>query len=665
MVERKQQAPDLARRLGSVLRSAQDRNLGLRAVRAGLLSSHELSGPLGAEELLRGKGVAAERIKELQDELDREDYALFRPDRKMPPEVVAVLGESDRRLAEFVRVSRVGQGGIGEVWKAWDARLGRWVAIKLPMATPDQDRASERFSRVVSIHRVAEENGRCFIVMQYVEGNPLRGMKLELRKALEILRDVGHAVHYAHEQGVIHRDLKPANIVIGADGRAFVLDFGLAHLQEAGRVQSREGLVAGTASYMSPEQARGEPAARERATDIYALGATLYETVTGRPPFDGATFAETLQKVLYNELESPRDLVPSLPRDVETVILKAMDKDPRRRYATAKEFADDLDRCLRAEPISAGAITRTLRRSMKRNRRVVVVAAVAILAAAAYQGWLWSVEHTRRGEAEALEREKGREKDRDIQGIRDVAKLSIQAMLTLRRAGANERIVEFLSKLEADCASAREKGIASPELEWLLGCGYRAAMEDAKALEAQERALALSPHYGPALYERAILSRGLPGPALDPKAVVKLAALDVRTLAAIRAGSRADLEKIVVEDPSRVEAWEALVRLLRMGSDITVPHKGREEIFRKADEVLTRALAVDRGYLPFWTARADVRGRRAEVLGDMGRDPVKEFLAAEDDCTQVLKFHPAADAWVARALLRTRRESPEGVRPGG
>src|SRR5579859_930171 len=322
--------------------------LGRRAVRAGLLTEAEVGGPFQVDELLLMNGVPPERIKALHDEVDRDDYALFRPDRAMPPEVAEVLAEPDRRMAEFIRVSRLGQGGIGEVWKAWDSRLGRWVALKLPMASPDQDGAAERFSRealaaarlthpnIVSIHRVAEENGRCFIVMQYVEGQSLRATKLDLGRALETMRDVALAVHYAHEQGVIHRDLKPGNIVIGPEGRPFVLDFGLAHLEQAGRVQSREGLVAGTAAYMSPEQARGEAGARERATDVYSLGATLYEIVTGRAPFDGASFAETLEKVLHREPPSPRSILPTLSVDVEAVILKAMDKDPRRRYASAR-----------------------------------------------------------------------------------------------------------------------------------------------------------------------------------------------------------------------------------------------------------------------------------------------------------------------------------------
>jgi len=675
VAERKQASPDLARRLGSVLRSAQDRNLGRRAVRAGLLTEQDLSGPIGVEELLRVKGVPAERIRELQDELDREDYALFRPDRAMPPEVSAVLGEPERRLAEFVRVSRLGQGGIGEVWKAWDTRLGRWVALKLPMAAPDAEQAAERFSRealaaarlshpnIVSIHRVAEENGRCFIVMQYVEGKSLRGMKLELAKALEIMRDVASAVHYAHEHGVIHRDLKPGNIVIGVDGRPFVLDFGLAHLQEAGRVQSREGLVAGTASYMSPEQARGEPAARERATDVYSLGASLYELVAGRAPFEGASFAETLQKVLNNDLEPPRALNPSLPRDVETVILKAMEKDPQRRYATAKALSEDLERCLKGEPILAGALGHTIRRSVRRNRGLLWAGAAAILLFGAWRAWLWTGENAARAEAEA----RAREKDRELRGICDMANLSIQAMLRLRRAAANEGMGEFFSKVESACASAKQKGHHSPELDWLLGRGYRALMEDAKALESQERALAANPAYAPSLYEKFVLltiNLALPG-RLSEAETAELAKLrghdelDQRTLEGMFAQSngenpraRAILEKVVAQDPGRMEAWETLARTyLPPFVELSAPRE-QEEAYRKAEEVLNLAVAQDRGYLPLLMKRGRLRSSRAEVLRHTGKDPLQVFQSAEDDFERAIKMRPAVDAYTARARLR-------------
>jgi serine/threonine protein kinase len=656
---------DLARRLGGVLRGAQNRNLGLRAVRAGLIADADLAGPFQVEELLQMKGVAPEKIKELREEMDREDYALFRPDRAMPHEVSEVLGEPERRHAEFIRISRLGQGGIGEVWKAWDTRLGRWVALKLPTATPDQEGAAERFSRealaaarlthpnIVSIHRVAEEGGRCFIVMQYVEGKSLRGATLEPRKALEVLRDVALAVQYAHEQGVIHRDLKPGNIVIGTDGRPFVLDFGLAHLQQAGRVQSREGLVAGTASYMSPEQARGEAGARERATDIYSLGATLYEIVTGRPPFDGNSFAETLEKVLHREPESPRKVNPAISPDLDTVILKAMDKDPRRRYASAKDLADDLDRCLRDVPVAArrSAFSRRMRVGVRQNPWLIWVAAGLLLAGLGAAAWRSVSESNAIATAT-------KERDREIKATSDMARLSIDAMLTLRRAGANEGMKDFLARIELAMETAKAKAYLTPELESLLGKAYRVAMMSEKALECQERALGAAS----AVYERIILKLPEASEQLQKVAFGMPEGLDASTLKgfyALSAGNpdaaRQDLEKVVAQDPGRAEAWEllALASLPRLCDK--APLKEQESGSLKAEEVLTRALKLDQGYLPFWSRRAMLRSKLARLLSETGRDPVLAFQGAEEDWGQSLRLRPSVAAYVARAKVRTQQ----------
>jgi serine/threonine protein kinase len=664
---------DLARRLGGVLRSAQDKALARRAVRAGLLSEADLTGPFQVDELLHMKGVAPERIKELHDEIDRDDYALFRPDRAMPPEVAEILAEPDRRMAEFIRVSRLGQGGIGEVWKAWDSRLGRWVALKLPMAAPDQDGAAERFSRealaaarlthpnIVSIHRVAEENGRCFIVMQYVEGQSLRGSKLDLGRALETMRDVALAVHYAHEQGVIHRDLKPGNIVIGPDGRPFVLDFGLAHLEQAGRVQSREGLVAGTAAYMSPEQARGEAGARERSTDVYSLGATLYEIVTGRAPFDGASFAETLEKVLHREPPSPRSILPTLSVDVEAVILKAMDKDPRRRYASAREFADELDRCLRQEPVAArrSAFSRRMRVGIRQNPWLAWVGAGLLLAAAAAGAWRSVSESNALASA-------ARERDRESQAAADMLRLSIDAMLTLRRAGANDGMKEFLSRIESTAAVSRKKEHWTPQLESLLGVAYRNAMMNGKALECQERALAVSPDLPQAVYERIILWSQDPSlVSAHSRELEKVRAsfgdspdgLTLQGLSALLLGNpeaaREMLEKVVSADSARVEAWDLLARSNLARFPSLAPPQEQEVGCARAEEVLTRALKLDRGYVPFWMSRGERRQDLARIRKDTGRDPTLQFQGAEEDFSQALRLHPSVAAYVTRAAART------------
>ncbi|MBV8881704.1 MAG: serine/threonine protein kinase, partial [Planctomycetaceae bacterium] len=209
----------------------------------------------------------------------------IRSSRPMPPEVEAAKADPKNNLGPYVLVKEVGKGGMGRVYHAWDENVGRYVAVKVITTEDQSDR--ERFVReaqiagrlhhpsIATVYQAGEQGTRGYIAMQFIEGGPIDGQKLPLLSSLAMIRDAAHALSYAHEQGVIHRDLKPGNIVIGADGRPFVLDFGLAHLQQAGRVQSREGLVAGTAAYMSPEQARGESGARERATEIYSLGATL------------------------------------------------------------------------------------------------------------------------------------------------------------------------------------------------------------------------------------------------------------------------------------------------------------------------------------------------------------------------------------------------------
>ena len=663
---------DLAKRLGNVLRGAQDQKLGHRAVRAGLLSDEECAACLakengGIEALLRSKGIQNDQIHRLKEEIAREDFALFKPDRPPPAEVLAAGNDPERRLAEFVLVSRLGQGGIGEVWKAWDMRLGRWVAIKLPVATPDQEEIAKRFTRealaaarlshpnIVSIFRVAEEGGRTFIVMQYVEGKVLTDLRLGLREALGVLESVSLAVHYAHEQGVIHRDLKPGNIMVGADGRAFILDFGLAHLQEAGRAHSRDNLVAGTAAYMSPEQARGEPGARERATDIYSLGATLYEAVTGRPPFEGVSFAGTLEKVLYRDAAAPRVLNPSVPRDVETVILKAMDKDPRRRYATARELAEDLDRCRRGDPVAARptSFTRTLRRGLRKHPRASSLAGVFVVGLMALLLWAGVESH--------------RERQRRVESFRERAQDALQAVLALRRVGANDGMADFAARLEESYRETVARAPGAAEVDHLLGRVERAGLEDALAIGFQRRALEKDPEFAPALYEQIVLlSRRGPrgrdeivraGERLRLEKLGPAESLTTRGILAFCKGevirSRELLEKAIAADPSLVEAWEALARSwLSIGP--YAPPASQEEAYREAVESLTRAIERDRGYVPHWIARGKARGAKAVLLSETGQEPDIEFQSAEDDFTEALKLRVSAETLIQRAMLRAR-----------
>ncbi len=652
--------PDLFGRLGGVLRGAQDLSLGRRAVRAGLLTDMELArrGDRPVEDLLRARGVAPEEVRRLRTEIDREDFELFRPHRRPPPEAEAVLGDPDRRRAEFVLVEPLGRGGLGEVWKSWDTRLGRWVALKLPDPGPDPEATSSRFSRealaaarlshpnIVSIYRVAEDHGRPFIVMQYIEGQSLARLRLHVREAVETLRLVALAVHHAHEQGVVHRDLKPGNIMVAPDGRPFVLDFGLAHLDDPGRHPSRDGLVAGTAAFMSPEQARGEDAARAPATDVYSLGATLYEMVTGRPPFEGGSFAGTLEKVLTREPASPRTLNPEVPRDVETAIAKAMEKDPARRYASARAFAEDLERGLRGEPIAAraGAVGRDLRRFARRHPRAILAAWGAVFVALLVAS----------GVAISSRREERLRQEARARSVEEVLGVSLRAALELRRAGANERMAGFLERAEREAA-----GIETAGVRHLLGRLRRVFLDDARALAEQERALAAEPGLAAALYERLLLAprAGEAAKLLallernDPRA--RVADAHAAFLAGDYTRARAAAGSALAADPSLEEAWEALARAELGPTTRHSPPAEQEAAAGRAEEAWTRGIGHDRGYARFWIGRGDARALRADLKRETGRDPLGDAQAAEDDFSEAMRLGAAREGLVHRARLRT------------
>jgi tetratricopeptide (TPR) repeat protein len=633
-------------RLGNLLRGEQDRALGRRAVRAGLVAEADLAGR-SAEEALRAKGVPEERIRELKTSVDRDDFDVFKSRRPAPPEAREALEHAERQLGEFVLVRRLGQGGLGEVWKAWDLRLGRWVAVKRAAAATDRDSA-ERLSReamaaarlshpnIVPLHKVAEEDGRVYIVMQFIDGRTLAVARPPLRETLEVLRDVALAVHHAHSQGVVHRDLKPANLMIAGDGWPFVLDFGLAHLEEAGRAHTRDGLVAGTAAYMSPEQARGDAAMREPRTDVYSLGATLYDLAVGRPPFSGASFAETVRRVIDEDPVAPCAANASLPADVETVILKAMDKDPARRYATAKDFADDLDRCLRAEPVLARRTSAATGLWRKTRRRPALAALVALLLAGA--GVLaWAVQ---------------REREAALKAYRDVALVTLQGIQGLRREGANQRLPFLLDELR----KAVPPDVA--ESQALLARIERALMNDAKALEHADRALALDPRHAPALYERIVLAARAGRPFEADLAVLDAAALapaQREIIAGLVQRVPAPFEKAVALDPRLEEAWEGLARAWTASLGPKTPLADREKAWRKAEEVLTRALGYDRGFVAHWRARGAARFQSALLLAATGRDPQIDFQGADDDCTQAAKLAESIPVLRERALVRGER----------
>lgn len=320
---------------------------------------------------------------------------------------VEMLGE----LGDYELLEEIGRGGQGVVFRARQKSLNRTVALKVISLGQWASKAHlKRFRReaeaaasldhpsIVPIYEVGERDGSCYFSMKFVEGGQLdevvRRTPMSIRQAVELIAKVARTVHYAHEHGILHRDIKPGNILLDAKGEPRLTDFGLARLVETESTVTRTMEVLGTPSYMAPEQAVGNNAAISSATDVYGLGAVLYQLLTGQPPFAGGTTYETIKLVLDNEPRQPRQLNPKIDRDLSTICLKCLEKEPKRRYSSALALAEDLERWLKHEPISArhtGIVGRS-KKWVRRNPTSAFLAA-SLLALAAVVGWnIWKSE---------------------------------------------------------------------------------------------------------------------------------------------------------------------------------------------------------------------------------------------------------------------------------
>jgi serine/threonine protein kinase len=277
------------------------------------------------------------------------------------------------KFGDYQLLEPIARGGMGVVYKARQRKLNRIVAIKMILAGQFADDTDvQRFyaeaeaaaalshPNIVAIHEIGEVDGQHFFSMDYIEGQSLAALVQESplppRRAAELLATIAEAVQFAHDRGIVHRDLKPSNILLDASQRPLITDFGLAK-QVTGQSQlTMSGAIVGTPSYMPPEQAAGKGDEVGPWSDLYSLGAILYEMLTGRPPFRAATPFETIRQVLHTEPLSPRLVNPGVPRDLETICLKCLQKERSRRYASPQELADELRRFLRGEPIQARPI---------------------------------------------------------------------------------------------------------------------------------------------------------------------------------------------------------------------------------------------------------------------------------------------------------------------
>src|SRR5438094_1661595 len=261
-------------------------------------------------------------------------------------------------FGDYELLQEIGCGGQGVVYRARQKSLNRIVALKViglahwateahvkRFRLEAEAAASLEHPGIVPIHEVGERDGSCYFSMKFIEGGQLddapRRQPMPIRRAVELIVKVARTVHYAHEHGILHRDIKPGNILLDEKGEPHLTDFGLARLVESESTVTRTLEVLGTPSYMAPEQAVGNNAQLTRATDVYGLGAVFYQLLTGHPPFAGGTTFETVQLVLATEPRQPRLWNPKIDRDLATICLKCLEKDPQRRYSSALALAED------------------------------------------------------------------------------------------------------------------------------------------------------------------------------------------------------------------------------------------------------------------------------------------------------------------------------------
>src|SRR6476620_11471429 len=321
-----------------------------------------------------------------------------------------ILGE----LGDYELLEEIGRGGQGVVFRARQKSLNRVVALKVISLGQWASKAHLKRFRleaeaaasldhpcIVPIYEVGERDGSCYFSMKFVEGGQLdevvRRTPMSIRQAVELIAKVAGTVHYAHEHRILHRDIKPGNILLDAKGEPHLTDFGLARLVESESSVTQTLDVLGTPSYMAPEQAVGNNPAVSSATDVYGLGAVLYQLLTGQPPFAGGATYETIKLLLDTEPRPPRSLNSKVDRDLSTICLKCLEKNPKRRYSSALALAEDLERWLTHEPIAARRIGIFARggKWVRRNPSIAVMAAMLFALAVPLGVMVWKREFMR------------------------------------------------------------------------------------------------------------------------------------------------------------------------------------------------------------------------------------------------------------------------------
>jgi tRNA A-37 threonylcarbamoyl transferase component Bud32 len=358
-------------------------------------------------------------------------------------------GDRIQYFGNYELLEEIALGGMGIVWKARQSSLNRIVALKMirggMLASAEDVRrfhleaeaaANLQHPNIVAIHEVGEHDGQHYFSMDFVDGQNLaehgEGKPLPARQAAELIATIADAVQFAHQRGILHRDLKPQNVMLDQRGTPHLTDFGLAKRMDLDSSLTQDGAVLGSPSYMAPEQAQGRLDRVGPHTDVYALGAILFEMLSGRAPFRGDSPAETMMRVISDAPGSLAKLDPPVPRDLETICLKALEKEPARRYPTARDFADDVRRFLAQEPILARPAS-ALRKAQSwvRRRPWTLAAAAALLVIVMACVIFGLIEQTRFLRAQQLHPGTVRWPGNHTAAMRDLGAISAVAFATL------------------------------------------------------------------------------------------------------------------------------------------------------------------------------------------------------------------------------------------
>ncbi len=476
-----------------------------------------------------------------------------------PPPNATPLPESSstQRIGKYAIVEELGRGGMGIVYKAYDTALKRIVALKMIL---DPTRAGpeiiERFKneaaavarlndpRIISVFEVGEHEGKPYLVMEFLDGQSfehyLRSHKVPAKKVAELVREIALALQHAHENCIVHRDMKPENIFIDKAGRPHLMDFGLAQDLAATHRLTVTGQLIGTPAYMAPEQASGDIHKQGPKTDVYGLGAVLYRALVGKLPFHASSVQALIQKILHEDASAPRRLVPKLHRDLETITLRCLAKEPERRYASAGDVAEELRRFLDGESIVARPVSRTEKVWLwvRRNRKRAGLLAVASLAVIVASGM---------GGARFLEKRSRR--------------LAVEQVIALARDGkldsprAHAEAVDTVTRL-ADAQSAAIVARALDGVTAELGAETRAIYVAAATPKAAEVAGGAKPIEGLV----AAVDRWL---ALAPGETLAPADAELLGRARRRIEDRAAVERTTVEGKQATTTATRILALLQ------------------------------------------------------------------------------------------------------